>query len=933
MVIFSMVMVWDSVYGQESQTDSLLYWEIRAVARLDANIQVKDSILRNALDKAHELRDTAWIAWACYELGRVHKATDNYQIASHWYGESYNARKTLAPSEIDPFLIARSAYWAASMALEGGLRLQAMEYYKATIDVGDLNYYVPRCYKWLAHFQRKIGNYTLAWEYWMNAMSIAEHIDVEDQVLHYTEGLRIATDEEHRDTLLSLINRIEALKDSIDAWLGRDTRSEQTQKRDLAVFYTAWALAYQQVEQYAQSEQFNFRALNLTDELEQKANINNNLGIVYRRIGNLEKSDAYFKAALRIHRKRDVDQDLAGTHDNLGDHYRDLGDYPKAITHYDSAILLNFPDYDVRQPTLQSKFSFSSSEQLDLIKYFGDRAWCMEVWHRNSPESIDLQEALIYYDLADKLIDSVRLTLPGEAAQFIWRSKARDIYERAALCAARADLPTQALRYIESGKAIVLAEALKHSDARAIIPDSLNMAIENLRAQKEQLAELRETQDTLEHGHGRISLSDTLFRVREALYDLSLYVEEKYPEYYQALVVDQQTDLAAAQQNLTGDQVLLSYFLTSDTVLCAVIKKSTIKIIGLGPRSEIDSLRSRYQEILFSPDRDNSAKKEAHYRNLGTISHALYEFLIAPLDSLPNRIIVIADAQLHSLNFDLFLKDPLTVLHPGNWPYLLKQHAISYNHSIATWLQMCHLDARSRKFMGVLPKTDIAPWEDLPKSREMLQSLPAKYGVNYYEGSEATANTMRNAFGYGIIDIETHAKADARASEFSFMLLNDTLGQLDSFYLHEMNDCNFDGAFVMIGSCETHVGEYARGEGIVSLARGVTQARASSLITSLWPVKDLPSAEIKREFYTELFDGKPKDLALQSAKMQYLENGQSDLLHPNDWGALILIGDVRTLPKQKLIPWWVWVLGGLLILGIGQRIIRASKHQFPPAAA
>jgi CHAT domain-containing protein len=58
------------------------------------------------------------------------------------------------------------------------------------------------------------------------------------------------------------------------------------------------------------------------------------------------------------------------------------------------------------------------------------------------------------------------------------------------------------------------------------------------------------------------------------------------------------------------------------------------------------------------------------------------------------------------------------------------------------------------------------------------------------------------------------------------------------------------------------VGKVAKGEGVLSLARGFSMAGIPSTITKLWSVEDQTTYSLTELFYTYLNEGLSKDEAL-----------------------------------------------------------------------
>lgn len=101
-------------------------------------------------------------------------------------------------------------------------------------------------------------------------------------------------------------------------------------------------------------------------------------------------------------------------------------------------------------------------------------------------------------------------------------------------------------------------------------------------------------------------------------------------------------------------------------------------------------------------------------------------------------------------------------------------------------------------------------------------------------------------------------------------------------------------ALVVLSACETALGSERAGEGLMSLRRAFEVAGAEAVISSLWKVDDLATAELMKDFYMNLWaKGMSRAEALHQAKLTILqrnrlENGGDAL--PNTWGAFVLSG-------------------------------------------
>lgn len=99
---------------------------------------------------------------------------------------------------------------------------------------------------------------------------------------------------------------------------------------------------------------------------------------------------------------------------------------------------------------------------------------------------------------------------------------------------------------------------------------------------------------------------------------------------------------------------------------------------------------------------------------------------------------------------------------------------------------------------------------------------------------------------------------------------------------------------VVLSACETALGSARSGEGLMSMRRAFSVAGAKTVVSSLWKVDDRATAQLMKDFYSNLWEQKMgKAEALHQARINMLrrnriENGGKAL--PDTWGAFVLSG-------------------------------------------
>jgi len=99
----------------------------------------------------------------------------------------------------------------------------------------------------------------------------------------------------------------------------------------------------------------------------------------------------------------------------------------------------------------------------------------------------------------------------------------------------------------------------------------------------------------------------------------------------------------------------------------------------------------------------------------------------------------------------------------------------------------------------------------------------------------------------------------------------------------------------ILNACNTGTGELQKGEGVMSLSRAFTYAGCPSLVMSLWQIPEAATAEIIQSFISNLQKGATKDVALQQAKLAYLESQPERIASPAYWAGMVATGNLAAL--------------------------------------
>jgi CHAT domain-containing protein/tetratricopeptide (TPR) repeat protein len=98
---------------------------------------------------------------------------------------------------------------------------------------------------------------------------------------------------------------------------------------------------------------------------------------------------------------------------------------------------------------------------------------------------------------------------------------------------------------------------------------------------------------------------------------------------------------------------------------------------------------------------------------------------------------------------------------------------------------------------------------------------------------------------------------------------------------------------VVLSACGTGLGAVSAGEGVYGLRRAFQNARARTIISTLFEVPDAESGQIMHSFYERLKNKQSKLDALHEAQLGMIENRrkQEGAAHPFFWASFVLLGN------------------------------------------
>jgi CHAT domain-containing protein/Tfp pilus assembly protein PilF len=115
--------------------------------------------------------------------------------------------------------------------------------------------------------------------------------------------------------------------------------------------------------------------------------------------------------------------------------------------------------------------------------------------------------------------------------------------------------------------------------------------------------------------------------------------------------------------------------------------------------------------------------------------------------------------------------------------------------------------------------------------------------------------------------------------------------------MSEVTGLDLTADMVVLAACQTGLGNYQVGEGIISMGRAFQYAGARSVLITLWTVPEAASVALVDSFLTHLKRGENKAVALSMARNE-LRTKHKRYAHPFYWAPFILVGESWPVPER-----------------------------------
>lgn len=597
------------------------------------------------------------------------------------------------------------------------------------------------------------------------------------------------------------------------------------------------------------------------------------------------------------------------------------GFYRQALKHFQLALILNHHVFDNENILENPKYEGIISKSLYLSIILGKADALINLFINENPKLEYLYACIENFQSALNIFEEMK-SFAGETSQLNLSRLNKNQFDKIYLALEQlysisndSKYIELAFKYAEKFKASLLLSSIKETEAIKFggIPENLQRLENDLDQRISGYNRLIYDENNNDFPDSlKIAIwEENLFYVNHQYNQLIDSFRMHYDDYYSLNFNKDVISIAEVQKHIDQDQLLINYKLTDTLLFTITINSDTTKFF----KTKIDSNfynNLKIIEGLAHTDFSNHRMKD--FYQFVNASHSLFKTLIEPIsdDIKEKRLIIVPDGRLGYLPFEtLIYKLPTSKrMDYRNLNYLIKTNPVSYTYSSTLLYRNFKEFDASMKLLAFAPEYEqFDESEDSDLSTYFMplinavievENISAIYNGDAFLNNEATETKFKEiADDYDIIHLAMHTMIDNEKPMYSKLVFSKSNDTINDRFLntYELYGLELKAKMVVLSACNTGSGKIEEGEGIMSLARGFIYAGVPSIIMTLWEVEDKSGADIMTLFYQKLKKGLPKDIALQQAKLDYLESATQLRSHPYFWLAYVDIGNTKAFKR------------------------------------
>jgi CHAT domain-containing protein len=692
---------------------------------------------------------------------------------------------------------------------------------------------------------------------------------------------------------------------------------------------------------YAQSVNYYKQSIALAESIDSKSGIAlsaNNLGVIYFFQGNYRNAVEMFLQSLKIAEEIDDKKTVALDLGNTGIAYFALGDNEKSLeySHKSFALAEQLGDKERISESLNN-----IAQTLNKIGNFAEALSASEraitvarqIKHWERLSEAHLTAGKIYsslkrfdkakenYDQAITILELLRSNVVGGGqARSLFLSDKISPYHLMIDLLQRQRRTSEAFVYAEKARGRVLLDLLK--DAGSKIKQAMTGAEKEIAARlKKNVSNL--TMEILAEENKEKPDQKLLDETEGQLLKARQQEEDFLTRTYAAHTELKRRDTGAKTITLAQTNDLLKN--QSAAALEYVWSADYVGLFVITPNEKGDNPIINYFRLQISPEElgkriekfvkavtDRRADFDVSARNL-------YEALIPPAaleKAGKNTLCLIPDGLVWKVPFqalqkgDRFLIEDYAVFSAPSLSVLNAAGKSSDQADNATDELLIFANPsfsfankgnyRNKRRINIRGKK-LTPLPEAENEGKAIVRMFSRKSKLYLRAEAQESRFKKEAANYKILHFAAHGFFDDADPMYSYLVLAPGLpkdGEDGLLTANEIMSLDLNADMAILSACDTAVGEYRAGEGVIGMTWAFMAANVPTIVSSQWSVETTGTTKLMIEYYSALKSsglksegGAVKAKALRQAQMKLLKNEKYSL--PYYWAGFTVIGSAN----------------------------------------
>lgn len=623
-----------------------------------------------------------------------------------------------------------------------------------------------------------------------------------------------------------------------------------------------------------------------------------NLGLTYKIMGDKKAARGYFEKALTLYKTSygNKHPDISNVLNQIGSLQTGDNLYNEAIQSFQDALCANSPSFSLKDITKNPRVNEYYNGKV-LLYSLRLKAEALESRHFGKTLRFDdLALALNCLKACDTLIDDIRYHSSDENDKIELGVSANEVYEDGVRIAqTMSEMTIQSSRYrqtafyfAEKSKSAVLQESIADAEAKSFagIPAKLLDEEKNLKATTALVSQKLSQKPGIDEEK---ILRERLFSANREYEGFIQNLEKNYPDYYNLKFNRVTPSIPELQRILDPNTAIVCYFIAEEKLYTFIISHNKFKIYHSALPANFDRMIKGFNNSLYYTVPESY--KES--------SNVLSKLLLRGVSLTYKDIIIIPAGRLSTMPFEALSVSKLPVTYNfSDAGFLAERVGISYEFSAGLLLQKSK-STRQQQLPSIFlcapisfPEKDNL--DDLPGTDQEVTNIAQLFASKSLVAKHSEANEGLVKSGkladYRYLHFATHGVVDETSPELSRIFLQSTPLEDGNVFSGEIFNLTLNADLAVLSACQTGLGKFSKGEGVIGLSRALVYAGARNIMVSYWSVADESTSELMTDFYKELLRQPVPNFreALQQSKLKMIRNKKYSA--PYYWAPFVLIG-------------------------------------------